>query len=67
MTQWSSPLSLVQLGEPARVFVSLSLPDARLTHGKDYYTVPLQETPLTFDLLTQRQMDEMQKTVVGRW
>jgi hypothetical protein len=36
-------ISDVQLECESRVFVSLTLPDARLTDGKEYYLTPLQQ------------------------
>lgn len=40
--------------------MSLSLPDARLTHGKEYYLRPLQQMPLSFDVLLADDLTQLQ-------
>lgn len=43
-----------------RVFVCLNLPDARLTHGREYFRTALQQMPLSFDILNAKDMTLLQ-------
>mmetsp|Transcript_106957 Transcript_106957/g.310542 ORF Transcript_106957/g.310542 Transcript_106957/m.310542 type:complete len:916 (-) Transcript_106957:9121-11868(-) len=38
-------------------YVSVSVPDARMTHGIDYWRTPLQQMPLSFDVVAADQLD----------
>jgi hypothetical protein len=42
--------------DAAEVFVSLAVPDARLTHGCDHWNTPLQQTPLSIDIVAEDQL-----------
>jgi hypothetical protein len=42
------------------VFVCLNLPDARLTHGREYFRTALQQMPLSFDILDAKDMTLLQ-------
>jgi hypothetical protein len=42
--------------DTADVFVSLAVPDARLTHGCDHWNTPLQQTPLSIDIVAEDQL-----------
>ena len=55
-----------QLHKDSRVFVGLSLPDSRLTHGKQYYEAPLQTIPIAFDIMTKADMRQIQESLKGR-
>jgi hypothetical protein len=39
--------------EPAEVFVGLGVEDARLTHGAEYWRTPLQQTPMSVDIVPE--------------
>eukprot|EP01038_Epipyxis_sp_PR26KG_P009214 gene9214-12425_t len=41
-----------------RVFVGLYIKDSRLTMGFDYFKDPLYSTPLAFDIVTDKYLDE---------
>ena len=38
-------------------YVSVSVPDARMTHGIDYWRTPLQQMPLSFDVVAGDQLE----------
>ena len=41
-----------------QVFVGLYIYDLRLTKGKEYFKDPLYSTPLTFDIVTEKELKE---------
>ena len=54
----SNPKFKLTVKEKSNVFVGLSINDTRLTHGVNYYKTPLQSVPMTFDVVTQDQIDK---------
>jgi len=53
----SNPKFELTITSPSDVFIGLSTPDTRLTHGVDYWRTPLQSMPLSFDVLPQTDLD----------
>jgi len=54
----SNPKFRLKLEEDAAVFIGLSSPDSRLTHGVDYWRTPLQQMPMSFDVLRCGEGDD---------
>eukprot|EP00968_Pinguiococcus_pyrenoidosus_P025577 scaffold6348_cov259-Pinguiococcus_pyrenoidosus.AAC.7 len=54
MKTWSAnPKYRLELGQASEVFISVRVSDARLTHGQEYYKTPLQQMPLSVDIVNE--------------